>query len=134
MIDNGRRRAGLLSSDLGARSRDGERQPPKSSQSPVPHNTRPQLINFKIILTDNFETGLYSFFPWTTSYYSRINSLHLFSMNHIPQRILIQMDMYNINIVSDLRTIYHDTNSMIFFTSAEMHISTRALLVEFGSV
>ena len=55
-------------------------------------------------------------------------------MNLIPQRILIQMDMYNINIVSDLRTIYHDTNSMIFFTSAEMHISTRALLVEFGSV
>ena len=42
------------------------------------------------------------------------------------------MDMYNINIVSDLRTIYHDTNSMIFFTSAEMHISTRALLVEYG--
>jgi len=40
--------------------------------------------------------------------------------------------MYNINIVSDLRTIYHDTNSMIFFTSAEMHISTRALLVEYG--
>ena len=42
------------------------------------------------------------------------------------------MDMYNINIVSDLRTIYHDTNSMIFFTSAEMHISTNALLVEYG--
>ena len=61
MIDNGRRRAGLLGSDLGARSRDGERQPPKSSQSP--HNTRSQLINFKIILTDNFETGLYSFPP-----------------------------------------------------------------------
>jgi len=60
--------------------------------------------------------------------------MHLFSMNHVLDRVVIQMDMYNINIVSDLRTVYHDTNSMIFFTSAEMHISTRALLVEFGSV
>ena len=52
--------------------------------------------------------------------------MHLFSMNHVLDRVVIQMDMYNINIVSDLRTVYHDTNSMIFFTSAEMHISTRA--------
>ena len=55
-------------------------------------------------------------------------------MNHVLDRVVIQMDMYNINIVSDLRTIYHDTNSMIFFTSTEMHISTRALLLEFGSI
>ena len=60
--------------------------------------------------------------------------MHLFSMNHVLDRVVIQMDMYNINIVSDLRTIYHDTNSMIFFTSAEMHISTRVPLVEFGPI
>ena len=62
MIDNGRRRAGWLSSDLGARSRDGERQPSKSSHSP--HNTRSQLINFKIFRTNiSLKQGSLLFLP-----------------------------------------------------------------------